>query len=158
MDSRPGRGTLTNPLNNAVPIVEKQRALETSLAAIAHPQERLSWITQRGRAASPLPSNLKTDAHLVPGCLARTWFVADFAGDRCRFRADSESAVVKGIAILLCEFFSGQTPAEILSIDPRFLEKFGVNQHLTPNRRNSLATLFQQIRAFAQQHQPPPVS
>jgi cysteine desulfuration protein SufE len=136
-------------LNSAQPISEKFRALESALAAIPHRQDRLAWITQRARSAPPLPTTLKTDNHLVSGCLARTWLVAEFSHGRCDFRADSESAIIKGIAILLCELFSNQTPEEILSIDARFLEKFGIDQHLTPNRRNSLFKLQEQIRSFA---------
>ena len=53
------------------------------------------------------------------------------------------------MAVLLCDFFSGLAPEEIASVDARFLEMYGIDQHLTPNRRNSLARLFQQIRRFA---------
>ncbi len=139
-------------MNPVPPISEKLRALESSLSILPNRQDRLAWITQRARSSSPLPPDLKTETHLVPGCIARAWLVSDFSDGRCHFRADSESAIVKGIAVLLCELFSNQTPQEILSVDPRFLEKFGIDQHLTPNRRNSLATLFQQIRAFALGH------
>lgn len=133
-------------------ISEKLRVLETSLSILSNRQDRLAWITRHARSFPPLPPELKTDPHLVPGCLARTWLVSTFSAPRCHFQADSESAIIRGIAVLLCDLFSDQTPTEILSIDPRFLEKFGIDQHLTPNRRNSLATLFQQIRAFSAAH------
>lgn len=122
------------------------------MAALKNSQERLAWVTQRGRAAASLPATERTDANHVEGCLAKTWLVREFADGRCRFRADSESAIIKGIAVLLCDFFSGQTPEEIMLVDTRFLEEFGITQHLTPNRRNSLSTLFKRIRQFAADH------
>ncbi|HWD20431.1 MAG TPA: SufE family protein [Verrucomicrobiae bacterium] len=137
-----------------IPIAEKQRQLERALADLKSPQDRLAWMTQRGRAAEALPAAQRTDAHRLEGCLARTWLAAEFDEGRCRFRADSESAIIKGIAVTLCEFFSGQTPEEVASVDPRFLERFGVNQHLTPNRRNSLSRMFEEIRRFAAQQRP----
>jgi len=62
---------------------------------------------------------------------------------------DSDSLVVKAIAGLLCDFYSGQPPAEILAHDPRFLAPLGITQHLTPNRRNALAKIWERIRQFA---------
>ncbi|HUD84051.1 MAG TPA: SufE family protein, partial [Candidatus Saccharimonadales bacterium] len=83
------------------------------------------------------------------GCLVKIWFVPEFKQGRCHFKADSDSAIVKGIAVLLCDFYSGQTPEEIAQTQPAFLEKFGITQHLTPNRRNGLAKIWGGIEAFA---------
>jgi cysteine desulfuration protein SufE len=93
---------------------------------------------------------MKTDAQRLEGCLAKVWFIPEFAEGKCFFKADSDSAIVKGITVLLCEFYSGQTPQEITGTKPEFLEKFGITQHLTPNRRNSLAKLWDNIESFAQ--------
>jgi cysteine desulfuration protein SufE len=81
--------------------------------------------------------------------MAKAWFVAEFSDGQCHFRADSESAIVKGIAVLLCEFYSGHTPAEIVQVSPAFLERLGITQHLTPNRRNSLGRIWKGIETFA---------
>jgi TatD DNase family protein len=59
---------------------------------------------------------------------------------------------VKGVAGLLCEFYSGHAPAEILACEPSFLREAGITQHLTPNRRNGLARVWERIRDFAQSH------
>ncbi len=95
------------------------------------------------------------DANLIPGCLARLWFVPQFRDDRCFFACDSDSLVVKAIAGLLCEFYSGHAPAEILAHDPKFLAPLGITQHLTPNRRNALSKIWERIRQFAEQNTPP---
>ena len=132
-----------------VSMAEKQSQLESRLAALKNPQDRLAWLARVARERPPLEDRWKTDAHRVEGCLAKTWFVAEFAEGRCRFRADSESAITRGVALLLCDFYSGQTPPEILAAPVSFLEKYGVHQHLTPNRRNSLSKLFIEIERFA---------
>jgi cysteine desulfuration protein SufE len=135
-----------------VTITEKQTELRKTLAALPTGQDRLAYIVQRGRAASALNEASKTESHRVEGCLAKVWFVSEFKEERCFFAVDSDSAIVKGIAVLLCDFYSGQTPGEILEADPDFLEKFGITQHLTPNRRNSLARIRTAIEAFARAH------
>jgi cysteine desulfuration protein SufE len=132
-----------------VAIDEKQKQLAEVLGALRTGQDRLAFIVGRGRAATPLDAPFKTDAFRVEGCLAKVWFVPEFSEGRCYFKTDSDSAIVKGIAVVLCDFYSGQTPEEILQTRPSFLEKFGITQHLTPNRRNSLARVYSSIEAFA---------
>ncbi|MGA2176415.1 MAG: SufE family protein [Verrucomicrobiota bacterium] len=133
-------------------IAEKQEQLRAKLGGLKSAQDRLAYVVGRGRAAPPLEAALRTDAFRVEGCLAKVWFVAQFAEGRCQFRADSDSAIVKGIAVLLCEFYSGQSPEEIVRTSPAFLEEFGITQHLTPNRRNSLGRIWESIRACARSH------
>lgn len=135
-----------------VTIVEKQRQLTVTLKALRTPQDRLAYAVRLGRAAAPLDPACRTDSYRVEGCAAKAWFVADFSGGLCHFRADSESAVVKGIAVLLCDLYSDQAPAEILQASPAFLEKLGITQHLTPNRSNSLGKIWNRIEDFARRH------
>jgi cysteine desulfuration protein SufE len=136
-------------------MAEKQRQLTAALGALKTAQDRLGYVVGRGRSAPPLESEFKTEAFRVEGCLAKVWFVPEFAGGRCQFRADSESAIVKGIAVLLCDFYSGQPPAEVVQTSPAFLEELGITQHLTPNRRNSLGKIWQKMQAFARAHLAP---
>lgn len=135
-------------------IAEKQNQLTNALAALPSAQDRLAYIVNRGRAAAPLEDSHKTEAFRVEGCMAKVWFAPEFKGGLCFFRTDSESAIVKGIAVLLCDFYSGQTPEEIARTEPAFLERFGITQHLTPNRRNSLAKIWTGIETFARDHLP----
>ena len=136
-------------------IAEKEQELRATLAALKTAPDRLNYIVARGRAAPPLEPAFKTEAYRVEGCLARVWFVAEFSGGACHFKADSDSAIVKGIAVLLCEFYSGQRPEEIAQSSPAFLEEFGITQHLTPNRRNSLGQIWKGIQACARGHKAP---
>ena len=133
-------------------IAEKQRQLTAALGALKTAQDRLGYIVGRGRTAPPLESEFKTEAFRVEGCLAKVWFVPEFAGERCQFRADSDSAIVKGVAVLLCEVCSGQSAEDIVQYSPNFLEELGITQHLTPNRRNSLGKIWQKIQDFARDH------
>lgn len=143
-------------LNRAVRMTlpEKENLLSERLASLKNGQDRLAFVVAMGRQSPPLPVAVKTDAHRVEGCMAKVWFAPEWREGRCYFLADSDSAIVKGIAVLLCEHYSGQTPEEILSHHPGFLEKFGITQHLTPNRRNSLRQIWKGIENFARAHEP----
>ncbi len=122
-----------------------------ALSAIKDRQERFAWLVERGKSQPALAAPYKTDLYRVEGCLAKLWVVGEFRDGRCYFQADADSLIVKSIAALLCEFYSGGTPREILEQDPAFLARFGITQHLTPNRRNSLSKVLEQIRGFASQ-------
>jgi cysteine desulfuration protein SufE len=131
-------------------LAEKQNQIETQLAAFKNGQERLVFLLESAKLRPPLPSELKIEKNLVPGCLARLWLVAETRAGRCFFICDSDSQIVKAVAGLLCDFYSDQLPAEIVMQEPDFLRPLGITQHLTPNRRNALARVREYIRQFAQ--------
>lgn len=140
----------------AVNLAEKQLQLSAELAALKDGQDRLAYLVNRAKQRPALVAGQRVEANLIPGCLAKLWFVPQLSGGRCFFACDSDSLVVKAIAGLLCEFYSGQPPAEILAHTPEFLAPLGITQHLTPNRRNALAKIWDHIRQFAEASQGAP--
>jgi len=130
-------------------LAEKEVQLTAQLAALTNGQDRLALLVEWAKKHTGFAPEFRTDEKLIPGCLAKLWFVAHFRDGKCLFDCDSDSLVVKAIAGLLCDFYSGQPPAEILAHDPRFLAPLGITQHLTPNRRNALAKIWERIRQFA---------
>ena len=132
-----------------MPLAEKQIQLTAELSALKNGQDRLALLVERAKKMPPPPPELRVPENLVPGCLAKLWFISEFRDGKCFFACDSDSLVVKAIAGLLCEFYSGHAPAEILAHDPKFLAPLGITQHLTPNRRNALSKVWERIRLFA---------
>jgi cysteine desulfuration protein SufE len=133
-------------------LAEKQLQLTAELTALKDGQDRLALLIHKAKQRPGLAAEQRSEANLVPGCLARLWFVPQAHDGRCFFACDSDSLVVKAIAGLLCEFYSDEAPAEILAHDPQFLVPLGITQHLTPNRRNALARVWERIREFAAAH------
>jgi cysteine desulfuration protein SufE len=130
-------------------LAEKQHQLTAELAALKNGQDRLALLIERAKKNPPLTPELRGEKNLIPGCLAKLWLVAEARDGKCFFVCDSDSLVVKSIASLLGEFYSGHTPAEILAHDPKFLVPLGITQHLTPNRRNALGKVWERIQQFA---------
>lgn len=133
-------------------LAQRRDDLAHSLLAWPDAHARLGHLVDEARRRDPLPAQDRTDANLVPGCMANLWVVAAFRDGRCRFRCDSDSLVVKSIATLLCDFYSDAEPREILALDPSFLQSAGITQHLSANRRNALSRVWDIIRAFASSH------
>lgn len=111
------------------------------------------YVIERSRRTPHLPLELRDPAHRVEGCLSNLWFVPEMRAGQCHFRVDGDSHIVRGIATLLAEFYSGHSPEEILRHDPTFLSEVGITQHLSPNRRNGLARVWDRIRLFAAENQ-----
>jgi len=130
-------------------LAEKQVELTARLAALKNGQDRLALLVENARRRPPLAPQFRADENLIPGCLAKLWFVSETRDGKCFFRCDSDSLVVKAVAGLLCEFYSGHAPVEILAHDPGFLAPLGITQHLTPNRRNALSKIWERIRQLA---------
>lgn len=124
-------------------------ALGKSLDALRGDRERLAWLVSEAQRRPALPEACRIPAHQIEGCLARLWVVCEYHDDRCHYRCDSDSLVVKAVASVLCELHTDAPAAEILSFDPSLLAPLGVTQHLTPNRRNALSRVVERIRAFA---------
>jgi cysteine desulfuration protein SufE len=130
-------------------LAQKRSELLERLSLLPTGQDRLMYLVEDARKTPAWPPELRTDEYRVEGCLSNLWFKAAFRDGRCYFEADADSHVVRGIALLLCRFYSGSKPEEILACEPTFLAEAGITQHLSPNRRNGLSRLWSKIRGFA---------
>ena len=131
---------------------EKQDALAADLARFKTPQDRLAHMIRVGRAAPGLEENFKSPDSKLEGCLSNLWLRSEFRDGRCYFNADSDSAIVKGLATVICNLFSDLPPSEIVAGDLAPLRQAGLWQQLTPNRRTGLSRLVDNIHEFARAH------
>lgn len=128
---------------------EKKEALVEEITLIPDPYERLGYIVDRGKKAEGLSDDLRIDSFKIEGCMSQLWVVPEFKEGNCQFHSESDSAIVKGIASLLCDFYSDAKPEEIVKTDADFLGDVGITQHLSPNRRNGLSRIVESIQRFA---------
>lgn len=130
-------------------LLEKQRQLVAKYRVIEDAHERLAAITARGRKW-PAPSDAeRTEATRVQGCVSPVWLAGSVEDGRCRFRVAAESSLVLGLAALLCELYDGESPAEIVAVEPELMQELGLDRQLSPTRLNGLANVRRVIREFA---------
>lgn len=130
-------------------LAEKKNALVEEINLIPDPYERLGYIVDRGKKAEGLSDDLRIDSFKIEGCMSQLWVVPEFKEGLCHYHSESDSAIVKGIASLLCDFYSDAKPEEIVETDADFLGEVGITQHLSPNRRNGLSRIVESIQRFA---------
>jgi cysteine desulfuration protein SufE len=132
-----------------VTLAEKQQQLIADYAIIPDPQERLAAVVDRARRRPALPETERTEAHRVRGCVSQAWVIGELRDGRCFFRSDADSPLVRGLLALLCDFYSGATPAEVAATEPALLEELGLARNLSPTRLNGLRSVRAKIREFA---------
>lgn len=130
-------------------LVEKQRQLIEDYAIIPDPQERLAAVVDHARRRPPLAETERTEAHRVKGCVSQAWIVGEVRDGRCHFRSDADSPLVRGLLVLLCDFYSDATPADVVATEPALLEELGLAKNLSPTRLNGLRSVRAKIREFA---------
>jgi cysteine desulfuration protein SufE len=138
-----------------VSLAEKQQRMLADLLLIEDAQERLAAIVDRARPRLAVSRAEHTDANRVPGCVSPVWLVSACAGGVCEFRSDAESPMVRGLVALLCDLYTGGTPADVVATEPVLLEQLGLLRTLSPTRLNGLRSVRAAIRDFAARHLAP---
>lgn len=130
-------------------MTDRQQEFLDDLNIIEDPQERLTIVVDRAKNHPPFTDSERTDDHRVSGCVSQVWLVSEFRDGQCHFRCDADGPLVKGLVALLCDYFSGATPTEIVSNDTYPLAELRLLQNLSPTRQNGLAAVRAAIRSFA---------
>lgn len=135
-------------------------SVETAIAEISDEfalfsdwEERYAHVIELARALPPLADAERTPETKVRGCASQVWLVSEKRAEepeKLYFRGDSDAHLVRGLIALLLRIFSGRTPADILSVEPReVFERLGLKDALTPQRSNGLFAMMERIRADA---------
>lgn len=115
--------------------------------------ERYDFIIDLGRELPELPKELQTEDNIVKGCMSTVWVVTETEGEgeseELKIQADSDSIIVKGLIVLLLAFYNGMSSKEVAEADVEsYLGKLGLNQHLSPQRRNGLFSMVKRLRTI----------
>lgn len=116
-------------------------------------EDRYKYLIDLGDTLPEMPDALKTDASKVRGCMSQVWMVPGWdAEKRLTLLADSDAQIVRGLIAVLCIVFTGKTAAEIAQTDIEAeFASLGLDQHLSPNRRNGFFSMVERVKVFSSQ-------
>ena len=97
----------------------------------------------------PMPAEDKTDQNKIDGCQSTVWFTCKYEDSKLYFNGDSDAILVKGIVALLLIVLSGHTPKEILEANLYFIDRIGLQEHLSQTRSNGVVAMLKQLRLYA---------
>lgn len=111
--------------------------------------ERYDFIIDLGRELPKLPSELQSSENIVDGCMSTVWLATKVTDNDApvEIQADSDSIIVKGLIVVMMAFYASLPAKDVVAADlSEYLGKLGLNQHLSPQRRNGLFAMIKRLR------------
>lgn len=130
-------------------IQEKAESVVDEFAMFDDWMDKYAYLIELGKELPLIDEKYKSTQYLISGCQSRVWLHAEMNNNIMVLTADSDAVITKGIASLLIRVLSGHKPVEILEADLDFLQKIGLQQHLSPTRANGLMSMIKQIQLYA---------
>ncbi len=130
-------------------ISEKIRNFSELFTQWSQWEDRYKQLIKIGKNCPPLADEYKNEQYRVKGCQSQVWLVAKLEGDCVYFQSDSDAMIVKGLASLLVNIFSGESPKVIVETPTDFLNELGILEHLSMNRSSGLASIIKQMKLYA---------
>ena len=127
-------------------IQEKQNQIIDEFNFFQDWTEKYQYLIDLGKSLPDFDQNNKIDSNLIDGCQSKVWLNSSFNDNIVIFEADSDAIISKGIISLLIRVFSGHNPKDILEANIDFIEKIGLNSHLSQTRANGLLSMIKQIK------------
>ena len=111
--------------------------------------DKYEYIIELGKQLPQIDGQYKTEDNLVHGCQSQVWLHADMQDDKLMLTADSDAMITKGIIALLVRVFSDHTAEDVSQTELYFIEKIGLQEHLSMTRANGLQNMIAKIKSIA---------
>ena len=113
-------------------------------------EDKYQYLIDMGRNVPQMDDKLKIEENKLRGCQSVVYFSNTYNDDgTITFMANSDAAIVQGLIALMLKVFSEKKPQQILDTDITFLKEIGLDEHLSPTRKNGLSSLVTSIKNAA---------
>ena len=106
-------------------------------------------IIDKGNDGAGIDARYKDDSHLIEGCQSKVWVNAELVDGKVYYQGESNTEIVNVIVSILVYILSGNEPQDILDAKLTFIDKIGLQEHLTPTRSNGMLAMIKQMRLYA---------
>lgn len=129
--------------------LKKQDQIKKLFSNCTTPESKYEKIMELGRQQEKLDPHHRTPENLVRGCQSAMYLHTTLEEGNLIFRAESEALISSGLAALLTQVYSGETPETLLKCPPDYLEAIGIGSTLTPSRANGLYSIHLRMKQEA---------
>ena len=126
--------------------IEKQHSIIEDFSMFEDWMEKYEFIIELGKEVNLIPEQEKSDDLLIEGCQSRVRLKSEFNNGQKYYFADSDAIITKGIISLLIKVLNGETPSTIAKENLFFIEKIGLQEHLSPTRANGLLVMVKRMK------------
>ncbi|MEP0987786.1 SufE family protein [Ekhidna sp.] len=109
----------------------------------------LDYIMELGEELNDFPENERIEDNIVKGCQSKVWMTAGLDNDRIQFKADSNTAITKGLVSLLVRALSQSPPQKVLDAEIYFPKQIGMDRFIGTQRSNGFAAMIKQMKMYA---------
>lgn len=129
--------------------LEKQQKIKEIFLACPSEEAKYEKIIELGRRQAPLTAAYRIPENLVKGCQSQMYLHSYWSQDKIIFESESDALISAGLAALLIQVYSGETPEAVLKCAPNYLDEIGINASLTPNRASGLYSMHLRMKQEA---------
>lgn len=109
---------------------------------------RYEYLIEMGRSLPPLDEQYHADEYKIRGCQSQVWIRPEYREGIVHFEGDSDALITKGLVALLIRVLDEQPPEAIAQAELGFLDEIGMQEHLSPTRKNGLASMVNQMKRY----------
>ena len=128
---------------------EKQDTIIADFQEFDDWMDKYEMIIDLGKEIRGISTEKRKEDQLIDGCQSRVWLRAEIENDKMVFSADSDAIITKGIIALLINVYNGEKPETIVKEDLYFINKIGLQEHLSPTRANGLLEMVKRMKIEA---------
>lgn len=109
----------------------------------------LNYIMELGEELAELPEEDHIEDNIVKGCQSKVWMTASMDNDRIQFKADSNTAITKGLVSLLVRVLNQSSPESVMNAEIYFPKQIGMDRFIGTQRSNGFASMIKQMKLYA---------
>ncbi len=133
-------------------IEERERQVVEEFGFFDDWMGRYEYLIEQGKSLPVIEEAYKTEEHKVHGCQSQVWVRGEERDGRLFYKGDSDAHITRGLVALLIRVLSGLPAEEIASARLGFIDQIGLQEHLSPTRKNGLAGMIKRMKQYAAQH------
>lgn len=130
-------------------ISEREQEIIEEFALFDDWMGRYEYLIEMGRSLPEMDPEYQTDDYKIRGCQSQVWIKPDMSNGSVTFQGDSDALITKGLVALLIRVLNNQAPQDIAGAELNFLDRIGMKEHLSPTRKNGLASMIKQMKLYA---------
>ncbi|MEQ6165940.1 SufE family protein [Ekhidna sp. MALMAid0563] len=109
----------------------------------------LDYIMELGAELGTFPEEDRIEDNIVKGCQSKVWMTAGLENDRIQFKADSNTAITKGLVSLLVRVLNQSVPQDVMNAEIYFPKQIGMDRFIGTQRSNGFAAMIKQMKMYA---------
>lgn len=109
----------------------------------------LNYIMELGEELIGFPEEERKEDNIVKGCQSKVWMVASLNQGKIQFKADSNTAITKGLVSLLVRVLNQSSPENVMNAEIYFPTQIGMDRFIGTQRSNGFGAMIKQMKLYA---------